>query len=169
MCFHTGDQLSEKERELFLDYFGDYTDKIYIENTMSCWPGFKLRDVEVNNEKGIYGQEIAEVNTCPYPFYSFSINSDGVASVCFLDWGRTLVIGDAKEERVTDIWNGKLMRAYQKMFLEGKRKLHPICGNCGQLTHGRPDNLDSHRNVLLKKLNDLGYFNDVADLIDRII
>ncbi|MCX7132357.1 radical SAM/SPASM domain-containing protein [Aeromonas sp.] len=164
-----GDQLSEREREQFLEYFGDYTDKIYIENTMSCWPEFQLRGVEVNNEKGIYGQEIKEVNTCPYPFYSFSINSDGLASVCFLDWGRKLIVGDTKLESVQDIWNGKLMRAYRKMFLDGNRKPHKVCGNCGQMTHGLPDNLDPHKELLLQKLNEIEYFKDVPDLINRII
>lgn len=164
-----GDQLSERERELFLSYFGDYTDKIYIENTMSCWPEFELRGIEVNNQKGIYGQEIIEVDTCPYPFYSFSINSDGVASVCFLDWGRKLIIGDARTESVPDIWDGKLMRAYRKMFLDGKRKAHPVCGGCGQLTHGLPDNLDQHRDLMRKKLDDMAYFSDIPDIINRII
>jgi len=164
-----GDQLTEREREQFLEYFGDYTDKIYIENTMSCWPEFQLRGVEVNHEKGIYGQEIKEVNTCPYPFYSFSINSDGLASVCFLDWGRKLIVGDTKLESVQEIWNGKLMRAYRKMFLDGNRKLHKVCGNCGQMTHGLPDDLDPHRELLLQKLNDIEYFKDIPELINRII
>lgn len=164
-----GDQLSEKERELFLEYFGDYTDKIYIENTMSCWPEFELKGVEANKEKGIYGQEISEVSTCPYPFYSFSINSDGLVSVCFLDWGRKLIIGDAKTESVQNIWNGDIMKSYRKMFLEGKRKQHKVCGNCGQMTHGRPDNLDPHRDLVLEKLNEVGYFKGIPDLNNRII
>ena len=73
-----GDTLTQEEKETFLREFGDSTDKIFIEHTMACWPNFELRGgVEVNNEVGIYGQEISEVDACPYPFYSFSINSDG--------------------------------------------------------------------------------------------
>ena len=38
------------------------------------------------------------------------------------------------------------------MFLEGRRKEHPVCRNCGQLTHGMPDNIDPYANKLLEKI-----------------
>lgn len=161
-----GDTLTQEEKETFLREFGDSTDKIFIEHTMACWPNFELRGgVEVNNEVGIYGQEISEVDACPYPFYSFSINSDGLVSVCFLDWGRKLTVGDVKTQTVQEIWSGKPMRSYRKMFLEGGRKNHPTCGGCGQMTHGQPDNIDAHKEVILKKLNDVDYFVDVPNLL----
>lgn len=153
-----GDTLSNREKEMFLEQFGDYSDKIYIEHIMSCWPEFDLRGVDVNKEHGIYGQEIKEVNVCPYPFYGMAVNSDGLSSVCFLDWGRKLIIGDVKESSVKDIWNGKRMRDYQKMFLDGRRKSHPVCGKCGQMTHGAPDNIDDHSAEILEKMNSLGCF-----------
>ncbi len=148
-----GDTLTEDEKQLFLDTFGNFADRIYIEHIMSCWPEFELRDdVKVNNQFGIYGQEIKEVMVCPYPFYSFSINSDGTASTCFLDWSRKLLIGDVKKESVKNIWLGEKMKNYQIMFLENRRKEHSVCKNCGQLTHGLPDNIDLYANDLLKKL-----------------
>ena len=116
---------------------------------MACWPEFKLKDVEVNQEYGIYGQKIKEVMVCPYVFYSFSINSDGSASICFLDWSRKLIIGDANTQKVKDIWNGEQLREYQEMFLMKKRKAHPVCGNCGQMSHGQPDDIDEYAEMLL--------------------
>lgn len=149
-----GDMLTQEEKELFLDTFGNYCDRIYIEHVMSCWPEFDIKGIEINQSVGIYGQEIKEVSVCPYPFYSFSINSDGTVSTCFLDWSRKLIIGDAKVQSVKSIWIGKAMREYQRMFLEARRKEHPVCRDCGQLTHGMPDNIDAHREVLLQKLRD---------------
>jgi MoaA/NifB/PqqE/SkfB family radical SAM enzyme len=161
-----GDTLSNQEKEIFLQKFGNSTDKIFIEHTMACWPNFELRGgVEVNNEVGIYGQELTDIDACPYPFYSFSINSDGLVSVCFLDWGRKLTVGDVKSQSVQEIWDGKPMRSYRKMFLEGGRKGHPTCGGCGQMTHGQPDNIDPYKDVILKKLNDSNYFEGVPDLL----
>lgn len=160
----SGDSLTLEEQRLFLDYFGDYTDKIFIEHTMSCWPEFQLRGVSANNEFGIYGQQIREVDTCPYPFYSFSINSDGLVSVCFLDWGRKMVVGDTNQESLVKIWDGNLMRAYRKMFLSGDRKKHSVCGGCGQMTHGNPDDIDAYRADILTRLTDSGYFDGVSDL-----
>ena len=159
-----GDTLTSREKEIFLEYFGDYADKIHIEHIMSCWPQFELRGVHVNNTTGIYGQEIKEVDACPYPFYSMSINSDGLASVCFLDWKRMMIVGDAKKQSVSEIWNGTMMKSYRKMFLEGNRKKIDFCKNCGQMSHGMPDDIDSYKQMLLKRLNDLNYFNNTLTL-----
>lgn len=147
-----GDILTEDEKQLFLDIFGNHCDRIFIEHIMSCWPEFDVKEVKVNNEFGIYGQEIKEVSVCPYPFYSFSINSDGSASTCFLDWSRKLIIGNTEQESVKNIWFGNKMKEYQMMFLEGRRKEHSVCKNCGQLTHGMPDNIDQYSNELLEKI-----------------
>ena len=153
----SGDHLTEDEKKLFLDTFGDYCDKIYIEHVMSCWPNFDLGEL-VNNEFGIYGQEIKEVDICPYPFYSMSINSDGIVSLCFLDWSRKLIIGDIRSESVKEVWQSRKMREFQKMFLDGKRKKHPVCGECGQLSHGMPDNLDPYREQIIQNLKSIRYF-----------
>lgn len=148
-----GDTLSENDKKKFYEIFGDIADGVYVEHIMACWPEFQLKGVEVNQEYGIYGQMIKEVMVCPYVFYSFSINSDGVASACFLDWSRRLIIGNARTEHVKDIWQGKSLLEYQKLFLTRKRKSHPICGNCGQMTHGLPDDIDNYANELLRKIN----------------
>ncbi len=147
-----GDTISEDDKKRFYEIFGGISDGVYIEHIMSCWPDFEIKEFEVNQEIGIYGQEIKEVQVCPYVFYSFSINSNGTASLCFLDWSRKLIIGDIKSESVKAIWNGEKLLNYQKMFLRKERKNHPICGECGQLTHGLPDDIDFYAEKLLKKL-----------------
>lgn len=147
----TGDSLSDDQKKEFIDTFGPIADGIWIESVMSCWPEFELRGgVTVNQERGIYGQPIEEVSVCPYPFYSFSINPEGSASLCFLDWGRKLLIGDTNTQSVKEIWEGEELRKYRIMFLRGDRKKHPVCGGCGQMTHGQPDNIDEHANTLLE-------------------
>ena len=153
-----GDTLSEEDKKKFLEIFGDYTDKIYIEHIMSCWPNFELNGVDANQDFGIYGQEIKEVDACPYVFYSFAINSDGIVSLCFLDWSKKLIIGNVNEISVKEVWESKQLKNYQKMFLEGKRKKHPICGNCGQMSHGMPDNIDKFKIEILDKLKNENYF-----------
>lgn len=147
-----GDTLSEEDKNKFYELFGDIADGVYIEHIMSCWPNFELHDVKVNEEVGIFGQSINEVLVCPYVFYSFSINSDGKVSLCFIDWSKKLIIGDVNTESVKNIWLGEKLRNYQKMFLRKDRKKHPICGNCGQMSHGNPDNIDAYAEELLAKL-----------------
>ncbi|MDP2861881.1 MAG: radical SAM/SPASM domain-containing protein [Desulfobacterales bacterium] len=147
-----GDILSEDDNKKFYETFGDIADGVYIEHIMACWPEFELKGVDVNQEYGIYGQKIREVQVCPYVFYSFSINSDGTVSTCFLDWARKLIIGDVKTDSVKNIWNSNKFLEYHKMFLMKQRKIHPICKNCGQMTHGLPDDIDEYAETLLGRL-----------------
>jgi len=147
-----GDILKEKEKEKFYEIFGDISDSIYIEHIMSPWPEFELKGLEVNQRVGIYGRNIKEIMVCPYVFYSFSINSDGSSSLCFLDWSRKLLIGDAKKESVREIWSGKNIKDFQKMFLNMQRKRNLICKDCGQLSHGMPDDIDRYAREILQRL-----------------
>lgn len=137
----------------FLTTFGDICDRIFIENFAPCWPNF---DVEartgVTISKGIYEQPVGDTDTCPYVFYGMSVNADGLVSACFLDWGRKLIIGDVRNDSLSDIWNSDRMNDLRLMHLEGKRREHPVCGHCGQLSHCLPDNIDAYRPALLERM-----------------
>jgi radical SAM protein with 4Fe4S-binding SPASM domain len=147
-----GDILTEEEKQQFYGIFGDITDGIFVESIMNCWPTFEQSKVTVNESRGIYANQIKEVLVCPYVFYSFAVNSDGTYSLCFLDWKRTLILGNVKDTPVKEFWNGKELKEYQRLFLKGTRKSHPVCAECGQLRQGAPDDLDDYREDLLGKL-----------------
>lgn len=148
-----GDLVEDHQRQEFFDTFGDYCDRIFIENFAPCWPEF---DVEartgVTISQGIYQQPIQETDTCPYVFYSCSVNADGLVSACFLDWGRKLIVGDVRTQSLSSIWNGEAMNRMRLMHLEGRRKGHPVCSQCGQLSHCLPDNIDAYREELLPRV-----------------
>ncbi len=149
----TGDFLSQKEKEQFYEIFGDYADRIFIENIAPCWPEYDVADrLGVEITKGIYDQDIGDVNTCPYIFYSISVNSDGSVSLCFLDWARKLLIGDVRTQSLKDIWQGDALFQHQMAHLKGHRKDNPVCGQCGQLSHCLPDNIDPYVNDIAERL-----------------
>ena len=155
ICVKTvGDILSEEEKTRFYDIFGNISDRIFIENIAPCWPGFDVEQaMGIEIKEGIYGQAITEVQVCPYIFYSMALNSDGSVSLCFLDWGRKLLVGDARTESIREIWQGRPMRRHQLTHLRGERKQDPICAGCGQLSHCLPDNIDPYASLLLERLN----------------
>jgi len=133
----------------FYEIFGNICDRIFIENLAPCWPDFEVGEIMgVAFKEGIYGQPIEPVNTCPYLFYSMSINSDGTVSTCFLDWSRDLLIGDVRQNKVRDIWHGQKMNYFRQMHLNGQRSEHKLCGSCGQLSHCWPDNIDNDRTAI---------------------
>jgi radical SAM protein with 4Fe4S-binding SPASM domain len=146
-----GDNLSKEEQEQFFAIFGNMADRVFIEHIAPCWPEFEMEDAEANASVGIYGQEIQKVEVCPYIFYSLSINSDGKVSLCFLDWSRRMILGDLKTDSFKDVWKGDALFHYRKMHLSKKRKSHPICGKCGQLSHCLPDDIDAYAGMLLER------------------
>ena len=157
-----GDLINDAQRQEFLDTFGDYCDRIFIENFAPCWPEF---DVEAHTgikiTQGIYQQPIKPTDTCPYIFYSVSVNADGLVSSCFLDWGRKLLIGELSRQSLKEVWHSKQMNALRLQHLEGRRMENPVCSQCGQLSHCLPDNIDSYRTDLLPRF--LEYAGDQLD------
>lgn len=153
----TGDFLTEDEKIMFYETFGDYTDRIFIENISPCWPEFDVEDntkINISKTNGIYGQSInneTEIVVCPYIFYSTTINSDGTVSLCFLDWAHKLITGDVNKQSLKEIWDGDLLHNYQIENLNGRRKKNDVCMNCGQLKYCMPDNIDPYiKDILLR-------------------
>jgi radical SAM protein with 4Fe4S-binding SPASM domain len=150
-----GELITEAQRREFFDTFGDHCDRIFVENFAPCWPEFDIeKHTGVKIAKGIYQQDIGSTDTCPYIFYGYSVNADGLVSSCFLDWGRKLVIGDVRRQSMKEIWNSELMNALRLQHLEGRRRENGVCGNCGQLSHCLPDNIDAHRPMLLARFKE---------------
>lgn len=148
-----GDFLSGDDKQKFFDTFGDIADRIFIENVAPCWPEFDVQQrLGVSMSRGIYDQEVQDVRTCPYMFYSLAVNSDGTASLCFLDWARKLIVGDTNHQSIKEIWDGELLHSYRLNHLLGKRLESPVCGDCGQLSHGAPDNIDPYVATILERL-----------------
>ena len=151
-----GDLISENQKQEFLDTFGDYCDRIFIENFAPCWPEFDVeKHTGIQITEGIYQQPIKPTDTCPYIFYSIAINADGLVSSCFLDWGRKLLLGDVKETSLPAIWSSDEMNALRLQHLQGGRKENPVCSQCGQLSHCLPDSIDEYRTELLSEFTKL--------------
>lgn len=148
-----GDDLTEADKKRFFDTFGDYADRISLENFAPCWPEFDVEErTGIEIKAGIYNNPVQDVQTCPYIFYSLSVNSDGTVSLCFLDWGRKLIVGDIRKQSLRSIWTGEELFQHQLAHLEGRRKDNPTCAACGQLSHCLADNIDPHAGMLLERL-----------------
>jgi len=144
------DYMTDEEKELFFKTFKPISDGCSLEHTMECWKDAGLE--AGNKEVGLYGNLRKEVMVCPYIFYGFTIHADGLASACFLDWNRKLVIGDVTIESMKDLWNDKLFNHLRMLMLRKGRKQHPICRNCDQLIAGMPVDLDEYAGDILARM-----------------
>jgi len=146
-----GDYLDDREKELFTKTFAPISDGCGIEHTMNCWKDFEVGGV--NKELNVYGGPRKEVMVCPYVFYSFLVQADGIVSSCFLDWNKKLVIGDAKNESLKSLWNDRVFRHLRRQMLLKERKKHPVCADCDQLSAGMPVDLDAFTADILERID----------------
>lgn len=136
-----------KKKEKFYSLFGDMCDEISFEHIAPCWPGF---DKELySKETGVYGNKIQECVVCPRLFYILTINSDGAASRCIVDWNRKMLIGDVRESSVPELW--KKMDQYRIEHLKGNRRKMVGCDECLEIETAAIDNIDEYREELLKR------------------
>lgn len=139
------DEMEKKKK--FYELFGDMCDEISFEHIAPCWPGF---DKELySKEVGVYGNKIQECVVCPRLFYILTINSDGAATRCIVDWNRKMLIGDVHENSVPELW--KMMDEYRIEHLRGNRRKMVGCDECLEIETAAIDNIDEYREELLKK------------------
>ncbi len=70
--------------------------------------------------------------TCRKPWWRMTIAWDGTVTPCCLDYDNKLVLGDIKEQTLTEIWNNARMKEMRREFLSGN-VTNPLCKNCDGL------------------------------------
>lgn len=147
------DKVEDKELEKkFFNIFGDICDEIAIEHVANCWPGFENTADQVNV---YHGDGYREYVVCPRIFYILTINSNGSASHCIVDWNYKGLIGDAKIQNVVDIWNSKRYQDIRLAHLNCKRREITLCRDCMEIESAAVDNIDEYRELLLERVTNL--------------
>ncbi|WP_307971764.1 radical SAM/SPASM domain-containing protein [uncultured Brachyspira sp.] len=147
-----GNNLSDDDKKKFYDIFGNICDLIFIENIVPNWSGFDISGLEIDTGISMYGKQVNKVSVCSLSFYSMAINSNGMVSPCCIDWARKVIIGNAYNKKLKDIWNGEELLNLQKLFLRGERDKHPFCSSCGGPEYAFHDNIDDYAEEILFKI-----------------
>jgi len=66
---------------------------------------------------------------CYYPSYHFFMDYNGDALICSHDWGKKLIVGNLKKQKILDIWLGDKYLNQRKNLLKNKREVSP-CKEC---------------------------------------
>lgn len=122
--------------------FDDQVNKAYIDKFKSVWGG--LCDSISFSQCGTQGgnridncQVIAmdDRNTCAYFFNLLCVNNDGTVSVCCVDYGRNLVVGDIRKQSLVEIWNSKKLKEFRKhVRKKNYEKISPVCSRCTSIS-----------------------------------
>lgn len=149
-----GNYINEDQKKEFLKTFGNYCDRIFIEDIAPIWPFFDIEahsGIRIKKTEGQYKQSLQTKDTCSYIFYAAAINADGSVSACCPDWDQKLIVGNVREKSLKSIWHSSRFNTLRRQHLEGKRNENIICGNCGHLTYCQVDNIDPYRDIILDK------------------
>ncbi|MEI6092574.1 MAG: radical SAM protein [bacterium] len=55
---------------------------------------------------------------------------DGRATLCCWDTSERAIIGDIKEQKALDIWNGEVLQKYRELLDQGQRDKITLCSRC---------------------------------------
>jgi radical SAM protein with 4Fe4S-binding SPASM domain len=66
---------------------------------------------------------------CYIPSYTFFLDYQGDVLMCPHDWGKKIILGDLKKEKLLDIWFGKRFMGIRKMLNKSNRNFQP-CNVC---------------------------------------
>ena len=59
---------------------------------------------------------LISLKKCYYPTYQFLIDWDGNLYLCPQDWQRRMPMGNILQEKILDIWKGKILSKYEKIY-----------------------------------------------------
>jgi radical SAM protein with 4Fe4S-binding SPASM domain len=150
-----GNYLTREDRERFFEMFGNYCDRIFVEELAPIWPEFDVEaraGVEVQGRTGQYRQSLHDKDVCTYIFYAMAVNADGTVSACCPDWDQKLVVGDLKRDSLHEIWNSPALHRLRLQHLNGARRDHPLCKGCGHIKYAQVDNIDPYKALLLDRV-----------------
>ena len=66
---------------------------------------------------------------CYIPSYTFFLDYQGDVLMCPHDWGKKVILGDLKKEKLLDIWFSKKSKSIRKMLNKSNRNMEP-CNVC---------------------------------------
>ena len=82
-----------------------------------------------NAELGLAPLDHSVTGRCYYPFYKMFVDWNGDVLFCSNDWRRKIVVGNALERSVGDIWMSEKMRRIRLSLGNGDRDFTP-CDQC---------------------------------------
>ena len=74
-------------------------------------------------------EKVGKYKNCYYPSYQLLVDWNGNVYLCPQDWQRKVSMGNIMQETILEIWTGKILTAYRKNLISGKRCSGP-CKSC---------------------------------------
>ncbi len=144
--------LSDEEKQKFTDDFLAISDICAIEHPMG-WSGNSGIDFTLGQggTKSMEGCDLIQKDICTFPFTTLAVNSDSSVTTCSVDWSRSNIVGNLKEESLRDVWNGEKLKTLRLALLNRQANRYKACGSC-EFFKSFPDVLDGHEEQIISNL-----------------
>ena len=73
---------------------------------------------------------------CPLPFSVASILHNGDVLMCVHDWARKEIVGNVRDNTLSEVWNGERMREIRALISKRQYDSIAACRDCGLLKDG---------------------------------
>lgn len=116
---------NEKEKQAFLDFWKDIADDTRVSHLHNFGDGREYRPVR---------KDIKRIS-CGHIFFlhSMQILWDGKVVPCCIDTDGMIVLGNANDNSLLDIWNSEKFKKFREDHRECRFEKYPLCDNCDQL------------------------------------
>lgn len=108
-----------------------------MKNEIECFRKYwKGKNVEISIwEKLTWGEfEDNKKRNFRYPCHSlwdsFYVNSNGIATICCMDWRQELNLGDIRNSSIAEMWRGEELARLRRIHIERRESELPACKNC---------------------------------------
>lgn len=147
--------LDRHSEEDFYEMFSPLCDYIAVEHLAPLVNEIQYENIFDKKEfnTNVKGNKIADLQVCPWPFYSVLINPDGDVLPCCNHY-KPIMLGNIKSESIVNIWNSQCLKEFQKQQLLYKRSSNDVCRSCSNTKYQffPEDNLDGDVDKILRKL-----------------
>lgn len=144
---------NETAQAKFFEIFGKISDRIFIEHLIVMQQQMDDLKPIVDGSKNFYGEELdLSRKVCGQAFYFLQIGCEGDTFPCPVPGlGKGLSMGNAKEQSLWEIWNGRKRKALLRKMLKKEKDDITECKNCTcfNAINNPMENLDEDADKLL--------------------
>ncbi|MBP3857746.1 MAG: radical SAM protein [Ruminiclostridium sp.] len=146
--------LEKGEDEKFYKMFTPIADRVYIEQCRPVYSGVASTE-GISTKADRYGHEHTHRTVCPLCFFMLGIFPNGDVYPCETIY-RPELLGNVKNDRLTDMWNSDKMHEFQMQQLTEGKNANPRCALCCAPDDvSQPEDvLDNYSHEILERLSE---------------
>jgi hypothetical protein len=120
---------TRRKRKIFLKNFENLPLNKIVKRVPHNWGGLlELNEPDKKRKMG------SKKSLCTFPWYSLTVFYDGRVFLCPQDFEGRICLGSLNDERINEIFNGKIIKSMRSTFISGEAGNMIPCKDCDRIT-----------------------------------